>query len=413
MTSDGTAGVHPDVNALADLAADVLGAEEARTVEAHVISCPDCADLLADAERIRPLLLADDIGPMPDDVWTRISGTLAEEASARSALQGPPVPLSPVPAPSGAPWGDHWSVHEGGAAPQTADRADREHQVDQAGDAPGGDATGYTRVIRPLADLTPASATERTEESVNLPALGASRVSGLRRPGRGSGPSRRDVRESAREESGITGALRRVQGGVEKGVVRGRRGAVLAVAAGVVVAAGLGGIVWSVVGDRFGATGSTATSAEGGAAAPAAAALAPVLATDKNYTPGKLAAEAKALVARAEKGGALATAAATQGDASTGAGAEPGPASRAVSGPAPGSREASSKLSQPGVLAACLDALSATEQRPLAVDIARYDGREAAVIVLQGEDGSLEVWAVSRDCGSGNEVPLTFLSVPK
>jgi hypothetical protein len=500
VTSDGTAGVHPDLNALADLAADVLPVDEARTVEAHVISCPDCADLLADSERIRPLLLADDIGPMPDEVWARISGTLAEEASARSALQGPPVPVAPVPAPSGGPWDDHWSVHEdvpgvqnpgrpttsgsqtrpgaddglaaaaaagpgagasvepaagsdtgygrsgtqdwltrgaeqhgstrrddpfgvraGDEAPTGPSRfealndggpsddaaADRTGRTaDGTVDGPVDDPSGYTRVSRSLADLTPASAAERTGETGTLPALAGTRVSGLR-PGRRSGPSRRDVRDSAREESGVTGALRKVQQGAQKGVRSGRRGTVLAVAAGVVVAAGLGGVVWSVVGDQF---GSAADSAAGGAAgpAPAAAALAPVLSTDRNYTEGKLAADAKALVAKAKTG-------ADGAKTSFASGAQEDGATREASIPAaaPEVATGAEALAQPAVLAACLDALDAADQRPLAVDIARYAGREAAIIVLQGEDGGLEVWAVSRDCGSGNEVPLTFLSVPK
>jgi len=508
VTSDGTAGVHPDLNALADLAADVLPVDEARTVEAHVISCPDCADLLADSERIRPLLLADDIGPMPDDVWERISDTLAEEASARSALQGPPVPVAPVPAPSGGPWDDHWSVHDdvpgvhtpgrptasgsqtrpgaddglaaaaaagpgagasvepaagpdagygrsgtqdwltrgaeqhgstrgddpfgvraGDAAPtgpsrfealndggprddaaadrtDRTDRSDRSDRSDRTADGPVDDPSAYTRVSRSLADLTPASAAERTGETGTLPALAGARVSGLR-PGRRSGPSRRDVRDSAREESGVTGALRKVQHGVQTGVRSGRRGTVLAVAAGVVVAAGLGGVVWSVVGDQFGSAADS-TAAGGAGAAPAVAALAPVLSTDRNYTEGKLAADAKALVEKAKTGAdgvKTSLAPSAKGDGATREASIPAAAPEVTAG--------AEALAQPAVLAACLDALDAADQRPLAVDIARYAGREAAIIVLQGEDGGLEVWAVSRDCGSGNEVPLTFLSVPK
>ncbi len=445
--------MHPDVNALADLAADVLPVEEARAVEAHVIACPDCADLLADAERVRPLLLSDDVGPMPDDVWARLSGAVAEEAAARSALVGPPVPMSPVPAPEAAPWDQHWQVTQapewgeaaapwtgqengwdrspldpGGAAAAAAapDGTVRDQHAVQpqvpahdptwdatqmwdsfdlragstarraapddapvaapaaapagGGAADGDETTGYTRVIRPVGDLNPsglnpsAPGGERSAETTStLPALGSSRVSGLRRPGRAGGPSRRDVRDSSRAENGVVTRLRKVD--------LGKRAPLLAAAAGVVVAVGLGGIVWT-------ALGGGSDAGDGGQAAPPTLppVSAPVLASGRNYTEKSLGGDADKLAKEA-----------SSSRPSVGA-------SMAANG---------TQLSQPAVLARCLDALNAGDQTPLAVDIAQYQNREAAIIVLRGEDGGYEVWAVSRDCGSGDEAPLHFVVVPK
>lgn len=450
--------MHPDVNALADLAADVLPVEEARAVEAHVIQCPDCADLLADSERIRPLLLSDDVGPMPDDVWGRLSGVLAEESAARAALGGHVVPMAPVPAPSSAPWDEHWQV-EGGAQPAdqsdtqwwaaqqdgwdrspldpgvapaaAADptvrdqhvpsagsdasplvrrRRDGEERLDQAGrdrtfdatevwdsfdlrdrnvppaagtpsggPSEGDDATGLMRVARPVADLSPAGTTDRPSETTStLSALGGGRVSGLRRPGRAGGPSRRDVRDSSRAENGMAGRLRTL--------ATGRRAPMLAAAAGVVVAVGLGGFAWNALsGD-----GQTTTPGGEDVALPSIAPVsAPVLVTGKNYSEAGLADEAKALVKDAK-------------------GKKPGLASAAAN-----VQLGNSAIAQPKVLAQCLDALSATGQTPVAVDLAQYKNREAAIIVLTGQDGGYEVWAVSRDCGSGDEATLQFVAVPK
>jgi len=90
---------HPDQDVLADLAAEVLPVERARSVEAHVIGCQTCAQLLADAERVRLLLVNNDPGPMPDDVWLRIQGALAIEG----AQQTRPISTYGVPPPSSLP----------------------------------------------------------------------------------------------------------------------------------------------------------------------------------------------------------------------------------------------------------------------------------------------------------------------
>jgi hypothetical protein len=451
--------MHPDVNALADLAADVLPVEEARAVEAHVIACPDCADLLADSERIRPLLLSDDVGPMPADVWQRLSGVLAEESTARSALGGHVVPMAPVPAPASAPWDQHWQVDgaepaetsdtqwwtgqdagwqrsplDPGAAAAAAEntvrdqhvppadgtplarrRRDADPRLDQTGHDPtfdatevwdsfdlrdrnvppaasapsspsdGDDGTGLTRIARPLADLSPGApggpgdSGERPNETTStLSALGGGRASGLRKTGRVGGPSRRDVRDSTRAESRAERGPGRL-----RSLTSGRRAPMLAAAAGVVVAAGIGGFAWNAL------SGDGGTS-EGGpdVALPSLAPVsAPVLTTGKNYSEAGLGDEAKALV-KASKG------------------KKPGLESAAAN------FTGSAVIAQPKVLAKCLDALNATSQTPIAVDLAQYKNREAAIIVLTGQDGGYEVWAVSRDCGSGDESTLSFVAVP-
>jgi hypothetical protein len=69
-------------------------------------------------------------------------------------------------------------------------------------------------------------------------------------------------------------------------------------------------------------------------------------------------------------------------------------------------------VTDPTQLTACLRSLGESDREPLAVDLARYQGREAAVIVLAGKVGGYDIWVVARDCRPGAEGPLAFKSAP-
>jgi hypothetical protein len=359
-------GRHPDDDALADLAADVLPAHEARAVESHVLQCHRCAGLLEDAERVRGLLLAGDPGPVPDDVWRRIESALAAEAG--SAGAGRPVdraadtaafqafidaPTSPgrvVPLPAPPPG-----------------------EVDAAGPGWGDDAD-------PLDDP-------------DRWAAGRSK-----RGARGGGTaSRRDARESGPR----------------------RRGPLLLAAAAAVATVAVVGSV-QLAGRDSSSTASlsagTPSAAEAGGSSggsPAAAASAPIVASGRAYRERTLAAQAESLLG---DGRSRATA----------PGASPGTATRSTPVPAPaqgpGGVTAGSKVAadasaddvtNPARLAACLTALGVSAARLVAVDLATYEGREAAILLLTAADGrGHEVWAVERSCGPGAEGALKYTRLP-
>ena len=70
-------------------------------------------------------------------------------------------------------------------------------------------------------------------------------------------------------------------------------------------------------------------------------------------------------------------------------------------------------VADPAQLQSCLAGLGEKDRRPLAVDLGRYQGRDAAVIVLPGRVGGFDIWVVSRQCTSGKETALAFKSVPQ
>jgi hypothetical protein len=321
-----TAGGHPDADVLADLAAEVLPAPRAEELEAHVRTCAHCSGLLAEAERVRGLLIRGaDPGPMPADVAARLDAALAAEWARQAPETGAPGET------------DVWPPRRAPARP------------------PGSG--------RPLS--RPARSTQRT---------------------------RRQVREEERDDA-RPGRSRRW----------------LALAAGVIVVAGLGGLVVREAGGGFsttsggGSAGSAGSAGETAAQAPAS--TTPILATGTDYGPNTLDAQVKALLAKSRVA-ALAQPAPKAADQSADSGTSPTPLRSSGALPAAGQ-----SLRDPAALQGCLRAIDAAGVRPVAVDLATYQGREAAILVLPGRDGGYEVWAVARDCRPGADGTLHFAAV--
>jgi hypothetical protein len=366
---------HPDDDLLADLAADVLPAGQARAVETHVLACERCAGLLEDAERVRSLLLSGDPGPVPADVWQRIETALAAEARpSRGSTTGLDRAADTaafqafVDAPAAADSVIRLPVSRDPSSPtQSADSLPP--------DAPDDDA-GWTDDADPLDDPVRWSGRPVTS--------GRS----------GGGASRRDAR---------TGA-------------GGRRGYLLLAAAAVLAVVAVTGSVKLLA--RGGASEGAALSA--GAAgtaqsAPASASAeagpnttgARIVRSGRDYRASTLAAQASALIAT--KGGA-------SGAATTGGSASAGPSPKAegpglskVPAPAVPPDTTADDISNPTRLTACLHELGVAPDRLVAVDLATYEGREAAILLVNAVDGSgHEVWAVERSCGPGAERALKY-----
>ncbi|MFN8080168.1 MAG: hypothetical protein U0Q19_11420 [Kineosporiaceae bacterium] len=386
------AGRHPAHDTLADLAAEVLPEHDARLVEAHVIGCTRCAQLLADAEGMRQLLRSTDPGPMPEEVWQRIASALSREVALGSAPAPSPQPVGPVvPTTGGDPWiTQEWPV-DAGWVPQPGG-----HQV-ASDDAP---TSQWARFVE--ADDEPAG--DGFPDGVRLAGSAAASESLSRlRPARRSSSlrTRRDVRT---EGEGRGGALMRFAKPA-------------AIAAGVIVLAGVGGLAvvkQLPMGGSSAASGGAAPAAEG---KDAGAYVAAILQTGTNYTPTDMGPRALALAetARRPVGGASASAA----QAAAAGAATSTPTERRVAAgqslPVDTTSDLASSapgLTDPGRLEECLEELNAGGHQPIAIDLARYDGREAAIIVLTGRDGGYEVWAVSRSCGRGNAGQLGYVSVP-
>jgi hypothetical protein len=197
----------------------------------------------------------------------------------------------------------------------------------------------------------------------------------------------------------------------------------LQAAAVLVVVLGLGALAVSAIhGGRDGSGGAStagaADSARGAKSAPQAAF--PVTASGRDWTAGSLTAAVPRLVA-----GSLSPVI-TRGplDDSTlksaaGSGSStPAPSGSVSAAAVPEyavSGNAAGRLAGGTALAACVAGLVGGPATPLAVDLATYQGKPAAVILLPGLAGPdrIDVWVVPADCSSTTATFLYYGSVPR
>ncbi|MDQ1290058.1 MAG: hypothetical protein QG622_3624 [Actinomycetota bacterium] len=435
---------HPPQDVLADFAAGVLGIGQARNVEAHVMACPSCQRFIQDAERVRGLFAAPPPGPMPADVWGRVERGLTQEAIARGAgpmtPSGPapvggrgvdsgwfdipgqpgqqafpsaPIPLHPTGMPQAAPPSmplrqaplPPVSPGVGVPTPNGYPLPGGQPPGDQlyGGQIPGGpparhpgsdDAAPDTGTMflpkpgenRPVAvplpppdlsfDEAPTAAWRLflNEPESEEPVESAEH----KRAGRTvrSVQSRRDARTETNEKPPW------------------RRPKVLAglVAAGIAVL-GLGGLGIVTLLSDDSSDGLSAADA-----LPGAVAHSVLRSSGTEYTASTLVAQVKVLLSGASP-------AAPTVSGKPAASAKPVPAPTVT--PKPGT------VTDPKQLQSCLGALGERSRSPVAVDLARYQGREAAVIVLPGVNGGYDVWVVARDCRPGGEGHLAYKSIPR
>jgi hypothetical protein len=379
---------HPDDDLLADLAADVLPTHQARAVEAHVMVCRRCTQLLTDSAQVRELLLADDPGPVPPDVLARIDQALRIEAAGRDGATeypppAPPGPPVPVPTP---PAGGHDLPRRPRSEPPVKPPV---RVISPWEDTTTIEAFEVARKRRAAVSRRPGADDDATATSAIATPRG--RGPRLTRPSRGPSRSRRDLRQDVRD------------------LKVGRRGMVLSGAAAVVVLLGLGVyVVVGLLGNRETGAATSASSVEAAGKAPVADAAGgpPVLTTGTNYSDAALAAQARALV------GQVSHASGSAAMARTPAAAAPSPTVSAEM-QAPAAADAGNlDLRNPAALNGCLAALQTGGRRPVAVDLAKYDGRDAAIIVLDGVNGGYEVWAVARDCRPGADGTINYILTP-
>lgn len=85
---------------------------------------------------------------------------------------------------------------------------------------------------------------------------------------------------------------------------------------------------------------------------------------------------------------------------------------RSASAPALADTSGDTRLATPEGLSSCLSALGVDPGAVTAVDLARFEGDPAAVVVLRAEGGGQDVWVVGRGCRQGDDQTRFFLRVP-
>ena len=174
-------------------------------------------------------------------------------------------------------------------------------------------------------------------------------------------------------------------------------GRVARIAATVAVVGAIGSVAWLSGVGRSG----TSTGAAGSAASSAAAA-APVLATGTDYAGPTLAEQARTLVAAVRRQ-PMSAESRSMDSSATAAGAGPQVATGTTG---------DQSLRTPAALQACLSGLDTGGRQPAVVDLARYQGRDAAVVVVPAGNGGYDVYVVPRACGRGAIGKLAYTVVP-
>jgi hypothetical protein len=359
----GSGKSHPDDDLLADLVADVLPTDQARVIESHVMHCQECTSLLADAEHVRGLLVRSDPGPIPGDLLSRLESALQFEAQGHGAPQtgvipaGAPVGPEPVQVPNA--WADTETIDAFRSGP---------------GQQPEAETPFPLEATVPAGMTTSGAAAGRRGGPP-----GGGRLSRLHRPARGPSRSRRDMRQEVRD------------------VRSGRRGTMLAAVAGVVIVLALAGFAVKGFITSSGSGTDAAGAAAGESALTGTGSGSRVVTTGTAYTETGLPDQVHALMAEVAEGG---TGPDGSGDAPA--------ATRSVAAPGSGNLG----LRDPEQLKGCLTALNAGPVQPVAIDLATYEGQEAAIIVLVGDDGGYEVWVVARTCQAGADGTIKFAQIP-
>jgi hypothetical protein len=365
---------HPNNDLLADLAAEVLPEDLAGHVQNHVIGCSRCAALLADAESIRAMLLQIEPEQMPHEVLARLEQAVqtARREDQNAAGDGPET-----------------RVLGRLSLGSDSGRADQGRRIVRSGNS-AGSATG--RIVPPAA-LTGSMPTSGPKTS---------------RLNRMSAPTQSARRQAIEEQK------------ADRPSRLAKLTPMLRIAAGLLVVAGAGVVAVQVFGDGAGSADSTAS---GSGPAPANAQIVtPVQSTKTDYAKKALPTQVKTLIASSQKLLAQpdqARAAAESGsdlsaaDSATAApkaAVPPASESTAFATAPAGPTVQGQLLRSPTALRDCLAAIGAGQTQPVAVDLARYAGREAAIIVLPADGGGYDVWVVGRDCRADSDGAIDVIT---
>jgi hypothetical protein len=83
-----------------------------------------------------------------------------------------------------------------------------------------------------------------------------------------------------------------------------------------------------------------------------------------------------------------------------------------ASGPTAGLAGPKGPLANADGVAGCLAALGSADAAPVLVDVARFEGEPAAIVVLRAPGGTREVWVVSTTCRPGQDGMRYFSRLP-